>query len=181
VLDRIARPVKALLKRSRSLAPDPVEAAAPSGLHRDEGTELRQRSAAVRFAWTTLVALTNALWQSRTTAQNTLANRIVIFDRHFLDSAARLRFQYGEEHRFRFQNALVRALSPKPLVSFFLEIPAELSLERKDDRWTLDELRAQARLYREESERLDVIRLDGRRPQAELCAEIAAAVWRRLG
>jgi thymidylate kinase len=177
-LEHVARPVKALLRRSRRGTPPPEPE--ETGLHRDEGTELRQRSALVRFGWTTLVALANASWQTRMTARHTLAGRVVIFDRHFLDTAARMRFQYGGEHAFRFQNFLVRRLSPKPRVAFFLDIGAEESLARKDDRWTAADLEQQVRFYREEAERLDVIRLDGTRPQEELCAEIAEAVWRAL-
>ena len=178
VLGAIAAPLKALLSRSRRLAP--AERHEPSGLHHDAGTELRARSATVRFVWTTLVALENAIWHLRAASRHTLAGRVVIFDRYVLDSAARMRFQYGEQRRFRFQQALVRLLSPRPVASFYLELPPGLSLERKDDRWTLRDLETQARVYAHEASRVGVTRLDATRPREELCAEIAATVWRAL-
>lgn len=176
LLDAVAKPVKKLA--SRRYAPPPADE--PSGLHRDAGTELRSRSRLVRFAWTTLVAIENGAWHGMTATRAALDGKIVIFDRYVLDSAARMRFQYGAEHRFRLQKLIVRLLSPKPVASFFLELPPEQSLERKDDRWTADELRAQARLYAEEAHDAGVTHLEATRPPEELAATIAEAVWRRL-
>jgi thymidylate kinase len=97
-----------------------------------------------------------------------------------LDSFVRLRFLYGEQRRFRAQRALITLLSPRPKAAFLLDIDAEASLTRKDDKWSAEELATQVRLYREEHERAGVTRLDGRRDPDELAAEIAAQVWRRL-
>lgn len=175
-LAAVARPVKLalrVLRRGR-----PVVAEEPSGLHRDEGTELRGRSPAVRLAWTLLVAIANGTFHAR----KAFATDVVIFDRYLLDTAAHFRFRYGDASTYRLQNALVRLLSPRPVAAFFLDLPAEASLQRKpDDRWTSDELRLQEQLYREEAARLAVTRLDALRPQSELCAAIAAAAWRALG
>jgi thymidylate kinase len=180
-LERLARPMKRALARSprrrAGLAPAPQ---GETGLHQDVGTELRDRSPLVSLAWTLLVALANASFHLRAAAVDGVRGRVVVFDRYLLDTAARFRFQYGAERRFPVQNALVRMLSPRPLASFWLDVDAATSFARKDDLWTLADLGTQARLYREEAERLDVIRLDGRRPQEELAAEIAETVWRRL-
>ena len=108
------------------------------------------------------------------------AGRVVIFDRYVLDSFVRLRFLYGEERRFRIQRALISLLSPRPLAAFQIDIDAETSLARKDDKWSAEELGTQVRLHREERTKLDVLVLDGRRPPEELAAEIAKEVWRRL-
>jgi thymidylate kinase len=143
----------------------------------------QQRGSAGRatlFAWTTVVALANALHQRRTAAEQALHGRVVIFDRYSLDSIVRLRYMYGEAERFRFQSFLIRALSPKPRCAFLLEVAPETALGRKVDQWNLDDLRRQFELYREEAERQGVVRLDGERPREDLCAEIAAAVWRSV-
>jgi thymidylate kinase len=104
----------------------------------------------------------------------------VIYDRHVLDSIVRLRAVYGPSRRFRVQLALLRLLAPRPRRSFLLDVHPEDSVRRKDDRWSLDELRLHAALYRTESERLDVRVLDADRPREELCAEIAREVLRAL-
>jgi thymidylate kinase len=130
--------------------------------------------------WATFVALANAFTQWRTASRHVLAGRIVIHDRYTLDSVVRLRTLYGETTSFRLQRWLIQRLSPRPLCSFLLDVSPETALERKRDRWTLEQLRGQAKLYRAEHERLGVRRIDGERPTEEICAEIAAAVWQAL-
>src|SRR6202035_4224662 len=98
-----------------------------------------------------------------------------------LDSTVQLRFRYGANGRFSLQRSLIGLLAPKPLASFYLDIPPATSLDRKDDRWTLADLETQARLYRDEYARGGAVRLDGVRPRDELAAEIGEAVWRELG
>jgi hypothetical protein len=72
-------------------------------------------------------------------------------------------------------------LSPRPIAAFHLEVDPDVSSARKDDGWTADELRWQARLYGEEQARLRTTRLDASRPPEELAALIARETWRRLG
>ena len=147
----------------------------------NSGSDLRERNRAVNAAWATLVAVANGVAHARLAAGHAAAGRIVIFDRYVLDSVVRLRFLYGERSRYRLQRTLVRLLSPRPLASFFLDVSAETSLMRKDDRWAPDELATQVRLYREEHGRAGALRLDGTRAPEDLSAEIAQTVWRRLG
>ena len=177
-LDRLAGPAKRLLGRSqRFRAGDPAH---ETGLERTSGTALRERSAAVNQAWATVVSFANALSQLGTIARHTRRGRVVIYDRYALDSTVQLRFRYGTNGGFSLQRSLIGLLAPKPLAAFYLDIPPEASLDRKDDRWTLADLEAQARLYREEYERRGVVRLDGLRAKDELAAEIGEAVWRTL-
>jgi thymidylate kinase len=178
-LDRLAGPVKRLLARSpRFRAAGPEH---ETGLERTPGTALRERSAAVNQAWATVVAFANVLSQLSTIARHTRRGRVVIYDRYALDSTVQLRFRYGTNGRFSLQRSLIGLLAPKPLAAFYLDISPEASLDRKDDRWTLADLEAQARLYREEYERRGAVRLDGLRAKDELAAEIGEAVWRTLG
>lgn len=180
-LARLAGPVKRLLGLVPALGSGTAGEPEPRGVVPNPGSRLRERSGAVNAGWSTLVAVANALAHARLVAGHASAGRVVIFDRYVLDSLVRLRFLYGEAQSFRLQRALVRRLSPKPLAAFFLDVEEETSLARKDDRWTRAELAAQVLLYREEHEAAGVARLDGARPPDELAAEVAEAVWRRLG
>jgi thymidylate kinase len=176
-LDHLAVPVKRLLKRSKRYEAEPRE----TGLERTSGTALREKNAAVNYVWSAVVTFANGLAQLQTIARHSRRGRVVIYDRYALDSTVQLRFRYGANGRFALQRALIGLLAPKPLASFYLEIPADTSLARKDDRWTLADLEAQARLYREEVSHNGAVRLDGLRPPDELAAEIAETVWRALG
>ena len=178
-LDRLAVPVKKLLGRSGRYSP--AVPARETGLERTSGTALREDNALVNYVWSAVVTFANELSQLRTVVRHTHHGRIVIYDRYALDSTVQLRFRYGSTGRFLLQRGLIRLLAPKPVASFYLDIPPESSLGRKDDRWTLADLEVQAGLYREEYERAGVVRLDGLRPREELAAEIAETVWRALG
>ncbi len=138
------------------------------------------RELALLHGWATVVAIANALHQRSIVTRHAAEGRVVIFDRYTLDSIVRLRYLYGDRERFAFQSFLIRAVSPRPLRSFLLEVAPETALGRKEDRWSLDDLRRQSELYREEADRLGVPRLDGERPREALCAEIALEVWRAL-
>jgi len=177
-LDHLAVPVKRLLRRTRRYAaPEPRQ----TGLERTAGTALRERNATVNYVWSAVVAFANGLAQLQTIARHSRHGRVVVYDRYALDSTVQLRFRYGTNGKFSLQRALIVRLAPKPVASFYLDIPAETSIARKDDRWTLADLEAQTRLYREEVARNGAVRLDGLRPRDELAAEIGEAVWRALG
>ncbi len=128
--------------------------------------------------WTTFIALTNALAQRRRALRHAGRSRIVMFDRYTLDSVVILRHLWGGERPFA--SWLIRALSPKLVSSFLLDVPAETALARKRDHWDLANLQRLAELYRAEAPRLGVRRLDGERPREELTAEILADVERAL-
>ena len=177
-LDHLAVPVKKLLRRTRRYAAaEPRE----TGLERTAGTALRERNATVNYVWSAVVTFANGLAQLRTIVRHSRHGRVVIYDRYALDSAVQLRFRYGTNGKFSLQRWLIGLLAPKPVASFYLDIPAETSIARKDDRWTLADLEAQTQLYREEVSRNDALRLDGLRPRDELAAEIGEVVWRALG
>ncbi len=178
-LDVLGRPVKAVLRHSRRFGA--VEASGDTGLERTSGTVLRERAPAVNYVWSAVVTLANGLAQLGTIARHTRHGRIVVYDRYALDSTVQLRFRYGSDRSFGLQRRLIDLLAPKPIAAFYLDIPPEVSLTRKDDRWTVDDLSAQADLYREEYAGRGVTRLDGLRPADELAAEIGEAVWRSLG
>jgi thymidylate kinase len=129
----------------------------------------------------TVVAFMQAKQHRRAVRRHRGTGRVVIFDRYTLDSAAQLRFFYGASHRFPVQKWLVRVMSPKPRLSFLLDVPPETLVARKNLQYTLDEVRQQTELYREELVGRPVRRLDGERPQTELSDEIVRELWRVVG
>jgi thymidylate kinase len=181
-LDRIAGPVKRLLawRLGAAVPPPPVAAVLDSSRLAEPAKRVRQRSRTMTATWAAIVAVANGWRQRRVTVSHLRAGRVVICDRYTLDSAVHLRYRYGETNRRRFQVGLIRLLSPRPLRCYFLDVPPETALARKSDHYNLDQLRRQAPLYRQESREHGARRLDGERPRAELCAEIAADVWALL-
>jgi thymidylate kinase len=130
--------------------------------------------------WTVTLACSAGAAQGATARRHVLRGRIVIFDRYALDSTVRLSFVWGAIRPLRLQRWLVRALPPRPAAAFLLDVPGGVALARKEDGWSLGSLDRMAVLYRAESARLGVRRLDGERPQDELSQEIAAEVRRAL-
>jgi thymidylate kinase len=168
-----ARLVLALLARIRGSGEGGGEALSP--------TAVRERSGLIANVWVVVIAVAHGFAQRSETRPHLRQGAFVLCDRYTLDSAAQIRFRYGEERPFGFQTRLVELLSPKPLRAYFIDVPAETAYERKAEQYSLSDLTRQARLYREEAERLGVRRLDGRRAREELCAEIAEEVWQALG
>jgi thymidylate kinase len=133
----------------------------------------------ITAAWATFVAILNVLAQRRALARHALGSRVVVYDRHALDSIVRMRFLYGEAGNSRLQRRLIRAAAPRPRLAYYLEVSPETAHARKQD-WTLEQLRVQGRLYADESTAFGVRRLDAEAPRHEVCAEIASEVWRSL-
>ncbi len=173
----LSDPLKLRIQRRRSTDAPPVSFVARPGAAR-AGSGVAGGLAT--HAWATVMALANGLSQQRASLPHRLRGRVVVFDRYALDSAVHLRYLYGESRSFGLQNLLIRALSPSPVRSYFLDVPPETVVARKPIQYELDHVRKQARLYREEHERRGAHRLDGERPPDELAAEIAADVWRAL-
>jgi thymidylate kinase len=182
-LELIARPLKRLLRSLRfgPLAGLAERSAAGHVMSNPDRQQAGLRGRLLTRAWGTLVVVLNLVSQRRAVLRHALAGRrVVVFDRHALDSIVRLRFLYGTSGSSRLQLLLVNAIAPKARFAYLLEIRSETALTRKSDEWTLDHLGRQAELYREYAGRLGVRRLDGELPREELSSEIAAEVWHGL-
>jgi thymidylate kinase len=181
-LELIGRPAKKMLSKLRfgplrALAESSASGSVFSQPGSSDGVGAgRSRVTAV---WVTFVALLNVLAQRRALARHALGARVVVYDRHSLDSIVRMRFLYGEAGNSRLQRRLIRAAAPRPRLAYYLDVSPETAYARKQD-WTLDQLRTQARLYAEETTAFGVHRLDVERPRHEVCAELASEVWRSL-
>jgi thymidylate kinase len=145
-----------------------------------EPSALRERSSVISQVWVGIVALAHTAAQRRETRAQLARGQVVICDRYTLDTAVHLRFRYGERRNFGWQIRLVESRSPRPVVAFLLDVPAATAYARKAEQYSLEDLERQASLYRQESLRLGVRRLDGELPREQLCTEIGLEVWRAL-
>jgi thymidylate kinase len=181
-LELIGRPAKKLLSKlrfgpMRQLA----ERSASGSVFSNPSTSEDSRADRSRItaAWATFVAILNVLAQRRALARHALGSRVVVYDRHALDSVVRMRFLYGDAGNSRLQRRLIRAAAPRPRFAYYLDVSPETAHARKQD-WTLEQLRVQAELYDELLASFAARTIDGERPREEVCAEIASAVWREL-
>jgi thymidylate kinase len=127
----------------------------------------------------TIVALVQVL-SLRTGASSAPGRpRVVIFDRYTLDAIVYVRHRWGQGRSLRWQCSLISALARQPGRAYLLEVAPAVAYARKQD-FPLETLRGRANLYREQWQALGVTRLDGERPPAELCEEIARDVWSLL-
>jgi thymidylate kinase len=106
--------------------------------------------------------------------------RVVVADRYIADAIADLGadLDHPSPHRL-FASRMLRALAPRPDVAFLLEIPADVSYERKDDEPRLDELVARARGYRAMAGEMGLQRVDARRDFETVCDDIVHDVLRK--
>jgi thymidylate kinase len=146
----------------------------------DAATLLRERSALLSHAWVSLVAIANAVAHQRAVLRHVARGRVVICDRYTLDSLVHVSTRFGEARSWRFERALVRALSPRPLKAYFLDVPAEIAWSRKqeDDPAWLERL---AERYRAEHASVGAERVDGAQPLEDVAAALAESAWRALG
>jgi thymidylate kinase len=174
-LDRIAAPVKAVLRRGRAVpvATPPAPPVGP-GVRRSE----RGARGPVRAVWAVVVAGVDAAAKRSSTALHVRQDRVVIRDRYTLDSAVQLHDAYGGSAA---GGLLLRRYAPRPVAAFLLDLPGAVARDRKPEQFSADQLEAQAVRYRLEAQRLGVTVLDGSRRPEELAEQIATMVWARLG
>lgn len=111
----------------RALGQDP--AAGIRAVAAQHGPPLPSRSGAVGWGWAMLVSASFLLGVWR---QHLAASGVVVYDRHLVDALATLDFAYEgvdlEVHRW-----LVKTLLPRADVRIYLDVPTEISVERKPD------------------------------------------------
>lgn len=186
-LQVIARPVKLALGRlpgRRGRAPEPLPddptPEPPRGPEDAAARALRARHPVLNQAWAGIVAAVHVWGLRRSLVRHLRGGRVVVRDRYVLDSAVELRHLYGGRDAVGFATGLVQRIFPPALVSFWLDVPAEVAYARKPEQFTAERLAARRTLYEAEMEPVRAIRIDGTRPREEICAVIAWETWRRL-
>jgi thymidylate kinase len=168
------------LLNGRLTAERPVASAGPGGrgaMHRSAVPA--GPGGMVAAAWVTFVGLTSIRAQARAVL-HLLRGRVVICDRYSLDSAVHLRHRYGDTRSVRLQISLISLVSPQPRLHYLLEVPPEVALRRKVDRWSADQLARRSELYLELHQLYGARRVDAGRSQRDLATQIGSDVWHTL-
>ena len=134
----------------------------------------------VAAAWVTFVGLASIRGQVRA-ALHLLRGRVVICDRYSLDSAVHLRHRYGDIRSVRLQIALISLASPRARLHYLLDVPPDVALRRKVDRWSAEQLARRSELYLELHQLYGARRVDAERPERDLATQIGHDVWQALG
>ena len=142
--------------------------------------QLRERLPLLSTAWVTVVAVLHALSVRRDTVRETRRDRLVVRDRYLLDALVHLEDKYAGVHGVRLQARLIRALTPRPLAAFYLDVSADEAWRRKPEEFSRDELDRQRQGYLRMAGDLGVTVLDGERPAGELTDEIVRDVLAAL-
>lgn len=191
VLDAIARPAKRLLAsvgRSRPVVTERVDDDVdehgevrqhPDGPRppRSSASRRRERSTVLTYGWSLVVAAANAATHRRTSVPHP---RVVLCDRYVLDSTVHLRHRYTAARWFGLQRLVLRAVSPRPVAAFLLDVEPAVARQRKPEQYTTADLTELRRLYHEEARRLGVTVVDANAGELDVAATIARISWMRL-
>src|SRR5207253_2517286 len=122
-IEVIGMPLKRLLRRLRFGPFEKLAERSAAGhvMSNPNGEQSGTLTRVVTLGWATLVVALNLLSQRRAVARQGLkGRRVVIFDRHALDSLVRLRFLYGAAGSAAFQKRLVAAVAPRARLAYLL-------------------------------------------------------------
>jgi thymidylate kinase len=166
VLDRIAGPVKRVLKPSSTVA-EPLASGRPERAVAENEQRTHRRDP-IAWSWTIVVtALT--VRQYLRAARATRSGTAVVCDRWACDSLVDLEVRYG---RHRAAEWLLRAAVPRPDLALLLEIDVETSVRRKPEDQAEAVLARMEALYDRAAAMLEVTRIDARRAREEVLAEV---------
>ncbi|MGI8511960.1 MAG: hypothetical protein ACR2NH_04955 [Solirubrobacteraceae bacterium] len=171
LLNRLAMPVKRLLRRSGTVA-DPVAAGGPAIQKVQDPREAQGRRRLVSWAWIVIVATANAR-SYRRAASGRRRGTCVICDRWATDAFVDLELRYG---RHRLAEAMLRRLSPGRDLGILLEVDAHTAARRKPGDQAEHVLAAMEPLYAQRAQQEGLVRIDSRRPVADIERTISAVV-----
>jgi thymidylate kinase len=142
--------------------------------------QLRERSSAATQLWATYVAAVTSAGYRLMALRHTGRGRVLIFDRHALDTAAQLEYFYGRGDALPMQAAIIRRITPRPAWACFVDVPADVALERKPLQYDLTELERMAACYRAHAREMGIPTMDGTEPIDVLSERIAMSAWRAV-
>lgn len=171
VITRISRPIKRML--GQPSGPGVAYAA------RGDGTRLHSRRGFVGWVWSLIVTVAFLVDVYR---QHFSTRGIVLYDRHVIDAIATLNALYAGPN-LALQRALIRRLMPRAELTCFLEIDAEVAVQRKpDDMIGRHAVEAQLSSYEAEKSQIpNLIRLDGAGPLDQNVFEVVCAICNSHG
>lgn len=132
--------------------------------------DLASRHGLLGWTWAMVVTLAFLI---DVLQQHVSSRGVIVYDRHLLDALVTLDFFYGGVD-LRLHQAMVRRGLPKPLLSVYLDVPAEVALARKPgDPFGEHVVRGQLERYEAHRNEVKNLRqLDGRRPTEDLAAVV---------
>lgn len=142
-------------------------------------TVLRRQSSLLTFGWSMAITVQFAYRLARATWPQLARGRVVICDRHTLDSWVYLLYKFGDYRSYALQLAILRRVSPKPRLAYLLDVPGAVASARKSD-FLPERNEHRAGLYRSKGAELGVRRVDAEQPPDRVAAQIAEEVWRTL-
>jgi thymidylate kinase len=140
----------------------------------------RERLPVLSVPWVMFVALVHAIAMRRATVREVRRGRVVIHDRYLLDALVELHGRYATVHGIAAQSRLLRRLTPRPLVAYLLDLPAEEAHRRKPEEFSVAELRSHRDAYLREATSSGVHVLDARCAPEDLAARISGQVSEAL-
>ena len=168
-LDRIAMPIKRVLRRERSTA-DPIaagdEEAKASGLAPDEAPRR-----GIGWVWSVIVAAENALACRRVARARKETN--VVTDRWLTDHLVDFELRYG---RHPLGTRILRTGVPRADLAVLLEIDAATSAARKPGDQAPSVTARMEERYSAVASELGLIRVDGRAPREDVEAAVLSLV-----
>ncbi len=162
-LNGLARAGKKLLSQGPSPGVEQVGAGVSA-------RDLASRRGILGWAWAMLVTLSFLVDVRR---QHLRGRGVLLYDRHLLDALVTLDLVY-EGADLRLHRALVRRVLPKPSLSVYLEVPAEVAVVRKpEDMFGEYAIRCQLENYEAYAGQIEDLRwLDGVNPVDDLVAVV---------
>jgi thymidylate kinase len=173
VLDRVAGPVRKLLRRTGTTA-DPVAAGGPTVSARQNPRAAAGRRGPVGWAWVVVVAAVNAR-SFRRLARPRKRGVAIVCDRWAADSLVDLELRYG---RHRLAEWLLSRATPRPDLAILLEIDAGTAATRKPGDQAERVLRGMEEAYARRAAQLGLERVDATRAAAEVAAEVVGLAGR---
>lgn len=142
--------------------------------------QVRERSSAATHLWAAYVGLATATGYRLMAVRHAGRGRVLIFDRHALDTIAQLEYFYGRGAGLPVQAAIVRVIAPRAAGACLLDVPAAVAHGRKPLQYEPGELERMADCYRRQARGMGIPTLDGTEPIARVSERIAVLVWRAL-
>ena len=154
-------------------------AAAQTGpqLERVRARQKRFRSPWLRWGWSWLTTIELLLSYWRHVALPLAVGRVVICDRYVCDAFADRAAYFGEQlAERRLAAQVLRLLTPRPRVAYWLDVPAEVAQSRSGDPMPEAFLAAQSAAYSRMTGLCELRRLDGAAPKEAIADQIAYEV-----
>ncbi len=140
------------------------------------------RNPIVRFLWSTATRFEHIAQINRDIRGKMMDGYIVVCDRYFWDSAIDMAILNNKKPEWLFNriNQLLWSRVPNPTATFFIDIPPEEALKRKDDIPSLEYVKRRVDMYRYLATCLPMIVINGIDNPTSISALVASSVKKQI-